>query len=45
MAMEQCMGTWDGDNWVHISCPLVDTIGIPHSPHQFDPDEYDPADD
>lgn len=38
------MGHWDGDNWVHIMCPLVATIGLPHAPHDVnldDDDEWD----
>lgn len=35
------MGNWDGDNWVHILCPLTETIGVPHAPHDVDPDSDD----
>jgi hypothetical protein len=36
-AKERCMGSWDGDNWVHILCPLVAALGIPHAPHDVGP--------
>lgn len=46
MNMEWCMGDWEGDHWVHVSCPYVEVMGdVPHSPHEFDVDEYDPADE
>lgn len=42
--MEPCMGSWDGDNSVFISWPLVATIGC-RTPQDAGPDEYDPSDE